>query len=204
MKRRYSKITKLATSLTLLTAIMVLPNNSTAFASTYEIEINNQPVQVETIGSVQVLDINNPLYDMDYSNGELVNGEIVYTAPKEAPTSLIGSCSVDSFKFTINDKVNTNYEYNLNSTWNVVTKAHLYNKKTKVTYTSDDHYYIVSIMQDYKTPLFSYKAKANNVEGGVKFTNVPTGTNLAIQVKNETKLPNSKTYLDGHGSTTYR
>lgn len=77
MKRRFSKITKLATTLTLLTAIMVLSNKSIAFASTYEIEINNQPVQVETIGNVQVLDINNPLYDMDYSNGELVNGEIV-------------------------------------------------------------------------------------------------------------------------------
>lgn len=203
MKRRFSKITKLATSLTMLTAIMVLSNNSTAFASTYEIEINNQPVQIETIGSVQVIDINNPLYDMDYSNGELVNGEIVYTAPKEAPSS-IGPYSVGSFNFTINNKVSTNYEYNLYSTWRVVTKAHLYNKKTKATYTSDDHYYIVSIMQDYKTPLFSYKARANDVEGGVKFENVPTGTNLAIQVKNETKLPNSDTYLDGYGSTTYR
>ncbi len=203
MKRRFSKITKLATSLTLLTAIMVLSNNSTAFASTYEIEINNQPVQVETIGSVQVLDINNPLYDMDYSNGELVNGEIVYTAPKEAPKS-IGTFSVDSFHFTINDKTSTNYEHNSFPAWKVVTKSHLLNKKTNVTYTSDDHYYIVSIMQDYKTPLFSYKAKANDVEGGVKFKNVPTGTSLAIQVKNETKLPNSDTYLDGHGSTTYR
>lgn len=58
-------------------------------------------------------------------------------------------------------------------------------------------------MKDYKTPLFSYKAKANNVAGGVKFKNGPTGTNLAIQVKNETKFPNSNTYLEGHGSTTY-
>lgn len=81
---------------------------------------------------------------MDYSNGELVNGEIVYTAPKKAPTSSIRPFSIGSFSFTINDKVSTNYEYNSYSTWNVVTKAHLYNKKTKVNYTSDNHYYIVS------------------------------------------------------------
>lgn len=112
--------------------------------------------------------------------------------------------SIGSFSFTINDKVSTSYEYNSSPTWSVATQAKLLNKKTDVTYTSSDHYYIVSIMQDYKTPLFSYKGKADNIKGGVKFTNVPTGTNLAIQVRNDTKLPNSDTYLSGKGTTTFK
>ncbi len=72
------------------------------------------------------------------------------------------------------------------------------------TYTSSDHYYIVSILQDINTPIFSYKGITDNKNGGIKFTNVPTGKNLAIQVKNETKLPNTDTYLDGKGTTTFK
>ena len=186
----------------LVTSIsMVLMFSISASASTHEIEINGQTVQVETIGNVQVVDVNDPLYDLDYSNGELVNGEIVYTAPESQKSMLR---SIGSFSFTINDKVSTSYEYNSSPTWSVATQAKLLNKKTDVTYTSSDHYYIVSIMQDYKTPLFSYKGKADNIKGGVKFTNVPTGTNLAIQVRNDTKLPNSDTYLSGKGTTTFK
>lgn len=186
----------------LVTSIaMVFMFSINVFASTHEVEINGQTVNVETFGNVQVVDVDDPLYDLDYSNGELVNGEIVYTAPDSQRSMLR---SVGSFAFTINDKVSTNYEYNSSPTWSVATQAKLLNKKTGATYTSADHYYIVSIMQDSKTPIFSYKGKADNVKGGVKFTNVPTGTNLAIQVRNETKLPNSNTYLDGKGTTTFK
>ncbi len=190
------KLHLLVTSITM--ALMFSINVS---ASTHDVEINGQTVQVETIGNVQVVDINDPLYDLDYSNGELINGKIVYTAPESQKSMLR---SVGSFSFTINDKVTTNFEYSSSSTWNIATKAKLYNKETKVKYTSSDHYYIVSIMQDIETPIFSYRGKADDIKGGVKFTNVPKGTNLAIQVRNDTELPNTKTYLDGSGTTTFR
>lgn len=190
------KLHLLVTSITM--ALMFSINVS---ASTHDVEINGQTVQVETIGNVQVVDIYDPLYDLDYSNGELINGKIVYTAPESQKSMLR---SVGSFSFTINDKVTTNFEYSSSSTWNIATKAKLYNKETKVKYTSSDHYYIVSIMQDIKTPIFSYRGKADDIKGGVKFTNVPKGTNLAIQVRNDTELPNTKTYLDGSGTTTFR
>lgn len=180
---------------------LVVMFSTNAFASTHEIVINGQTVQVETIGDVKVVDITDPLYDCDYSNGELVNGEIVYASPEK---EMAMTRSVGSFSFTINDKYSTHFEYNASPTWTVTTQAELLNIKTNATYTSSDHYYIVSILQDINTPIFSYKGKADNKNGGIKFTNVPTGTNLAIQVKNETKLPNTDTYLDGKGTTTFK
>jgi hypothetical protein len=180
---------------------MALLFSTNVLASTHEVVINGQTVQVETIGDVQVVDITDPLYDCDYSNGELINGEIVYTAP-ENEISL--ARSVESFKFDINDKTSTSFEYNAFKNWTVTTQALLNNHKTDANYTSSDHYYIVSIMQDIKTPIFSYKGKADNKNGSVRFTNVPTGTSLAIQVKNETKLPNTDTYLKGTGTTTFK
>ncbi|EXG87879.1 hypothetical protein K413DRAFT_4780 [Clostridium sp. ASBs410] len=186
---------------------MVLMFSTNAFAATYEIEIDGQTVQVETIGDVEVVDITNPLYDCDFSNGEWINGEIVYTDPENTEQSserLLERSAVESFSFETRDKQTTIFEYNPFSNWTVTTKAHLLNIKTGVSYTSSEHYYIVSIMEDINTPLFSYKGKADDVKGGIKFTNVPKGKNLAIQVKNETKLPNNDTYLKGTGATTFK
>lgn len=180
---------------------MVFMFSINAFAAKYEVEIGGQAVQVETIGNVKVIDNNDPMHDFNYSNGELMNGGIIYETPESQNTTIR---SIESFSFTINDKVTTNWETNYNSNWTVTTKAHLYDKKTGITYTSDDHKYVVSIMEDMETPIFQYEAKADDVKGGVKFTGVPTGTSLAIQVKNITKLPNSNTYLSGTGNTTYR
>ncbi|GEM_PF-339693 len=94
--------------------------------------INGQTVQVETIGDVQVVDITDRLDDCDYSNGELINGEIGYTAP-ENEISL--ARLVESFKFDINDKTSTSCEYYAFPNWTVTTQALLNNHETGATYT---------------------------------------------------------------------
>lgn len=145
-------------------------------AETHHVEIDGQMVSVETFGDIEVIEPN----DID------------------SPVPL----SVSNFSFNIKDKTATDSITNTHSKWRVQTKATLRNYQTGEITISDFYKYKVSVMKGSKS-LFSYIGKADNVYGGLTFSNVPTGVELYIQVsKSGTSYP-PYDYMYGEGDTEF-
>ena len=158
------------------TALLLSVFSSVAFAATKEIEIDGEPVMIETFGNAELID---PVY-----------------IPEDVPDAQ----SVSNFEFYINDKTETDAITNEHAKWQVQTQAHLKNYKTGEK-TNDARYtYTVSVVKGSRV-LASYKGKTDNVYGGLTFSQLPTNVNLFIRITAGSHP--AYDLIEGYGTTKF-
>lgn len=151
---------------------MAILFSTNVFASTHEIQIDGETVQVETFGDIEVVDS-------------------VYIPM----TRGIGNFT---FNITYQEKAQTESVNNTYSNWQVQTSGCLQAFDNKYdTIINKSYKYRVSIM-DGSDVLFTYQGYNDN--GGLTFKNVPKNKNLSIRVDSPVTYPSGYKMV-GKGDT---